>query len=126
MIETMYEYFSLASGVGHSQGWCTPEYLDTMDFIDTMIGELLDSVEGLPVLVLLSTDHGGHDFGHGDPLDSDLNIPIFIQGPGVKVGYEMKESVRNMDLVPTVLWAMGYKSPSPWYGKIMYEAFEWF
>ena len=40
----------------------------------------MEAVEGEDVLVLMSSDHGGHLFSHGDPQDSDLLIPMFIKG----------------------------------------------
>ena len=45
-------------------------------------------------------------------------------GPGVKVGYEMQLDNRNIDMVPTAVWAMGHDLSPLWNGHVMYEVFE--
>ena len=75
------------------------------------------------MLVLLSTDHGGLDYGHGREADSDIIIPMFIRGPGIKQGYQFTSIVRNLDMVPTIAHALGMKLSPWWSGKVMTEAF---
>lgn len=29
---------------------------------------------------MLSSDHGGHDYTHGDWIDDDILVPIFLRG----------------------------------------------
>ena len=45
-------------------------------------------------------------------------------GPGVKAGYEMQLDNRNIDMVPTAVWAMGHDLSPLWNGHVMYEVFE--
>ena len=51
-----------------------------MDALDVLIGQLLDAADANDVLVLLSSDHGGHDTSHGSYIDEDLFIPMFVKG----------------------------------------------
>ena len=67
-------------GSGHTFTWCSQPYLDYVNDLDLIVGRLLDVIEGEDVMLLLSSDHGGSDFGHGDPKDEDLFIPMFIKG----------------------------------------------
>jgi arylsulfatase A-like enzyme len=50
---------------------------------------------------MMTTDHGGGLHGHGAEADSDILIPMFVRGPGVRVGQQFENIVRNMDIVPT-------------------------
>ena len=76
------------------------------------------------VLVTLSSDHGGIDFGHGNYADSDIMVPMFVRGPGVKVNHQFEWEVENKDMVPTAFFAMGLKQSKWWRGRPMDEAFE--
>ena len=60
--------------------WSSEAYLDCIDTLDVLIGLLLAAVEGHDVLVLMSSDHGGHDYSHGSYIDEDLLIPMFVRG----------------------------------------------
>ncbi len=92
------------------------------------MGEVLDGIAASAkeeeVLILLSTDHGGLGTAHGGQRDTDLIIPMFIKGPGIKVNYEFTEEIRNMDMVPTIAHYMGIKQNPMWRGQVMSEAFE--
>ena len=71
-----------------------------------------------------SSDHGGHDFGHGEAIDDDMLIPMILKGPGIKRNYTFNYEVGNQDIVPTTMWALGLKPSKWWTGKVMWEAFE--
>ena len=75
------------------------------------------------VLVTLSSDHGGLNYGHGSYADHDLMIPMFLRGPGVKVNYTFAFDVENKQMVPTAFYALGMKPSRWWKGKVMDEAF---
>lgn len=91
-----------------------------------MVGVILESIEGRDdVLFVLSSDHGGDATGnHGSAVDEHLLIPIFIRGRGVKVGHEIEGLVRDRDITPTVVWAMGIEGSPHWYGDVLYDVFE--
>lgn len=121
-------YFDEMDHAGHTYGWCSENYLDSVDFVDSLVGTVLDTIDEAmmadEVLILLSSDHGGSDFGHGCHEDACLLIPLFIQGPGIKADHEFVNAVRNQDIVPTALYAMGYKLSPWWTGQVLFEAFD--
>jgi predicted AlkP superfamily pyrophosphatase or phosphodiesterase len=122
-------YIGNVDEFGHTYGWCTPKYMEEVDIADQLVGQLLDVVDasGLAdtdVTVMLSSDHGGHLRGHGAETDSDIVIPAFVRGPGIRRGVEFRHEVSNVDYVPTAMEMLGLK-PSPWWkGHVLWEAFE--
>ena len=75
-------------------------------------------------MLFFSTDHGGHDFRHGEAIDEDMIIPVMLRGPGIKQNYTFNFEVGNQDIPPTVTWAMGLKPSNWWTGQNVWEAFE--
>lgn len=73
---------------GHASGWMSAAYLRSVARVDSLVGLLLDAIEGDPVLagstsVILTSDHGGYGFGHSDPaLPDDYTVPVYVWGPG--------------------------------------------
>ena len=43
--------------------------------------------------VFISSDHGGHGGRHGSAQDSDVIIPLFVRGPGVKKNHKIQTQV---------------------------------
>jgi len=128
-------YIANVDGTGHSYGWCGTEYMSYVDEADRLVGLLMDVVdrvevgdasrEPTKVTVMLSTDHGGHDYGHGAFQDSDLIMPAFIRGPRVSTvdrGVQFRREVRNVDFVPTATEWLGLK-PNPWWtGSVLEQS----
>ena len=82
--------------------------------MDTDIGRLLDQLAELDLddktLVIVSSDHGEQFFdhggmGHGYTVYSEENhVPLIFRWPGViPDGVEVTETVRTIDLMPTIL-----------------------
>ncbi len=92
------------------------------------VGQILDVIDELEmsdeVFVVMSSDHGGHGKGHGEAIDDDLIIPMFLRGPGVKKGHQFADIVGNVDILPTIAHVLGLKPHPRWNGKIMKDAFE--
>ena len=78
------------------------------------------------VLVILTSDHGGNKNGtnHGSQNDDCLLIPLFLRGPGIKKNYQLQRDVRNEDIAPTEMYALGLQPSVWWKGKPIIEAFE--
>lgn len=83
---------------GHADGWdVTPgsAYSFAVRDMDARLGELLDMIDqnssfATSTYVILTTDHGGTDFGHDDEADSDnYTIPFYVWGPGVACGADL-------------------------------------
>ena len=107
--------------VGHASGWGSPEYYEDLAQLDKAIGTVRAAVEesGLAdrTLVIVTADHGGHDKGHGKPLDEDLFAPFVAVGPGVKAGHELAVPMYEYDIAATIANALGVNDfPSSWRG----------
>jgi len=83
---------------GHGIGWSADPaspYARTLKSVDTAIGRMLDMVQASPTLkdrsvIILTSDHGGHDKTHGDTQNPlDFTIPFLVWGAGVPAGGDL-------------------------------------
>lgn len=83
---------------GHGIGWSADPaspYAKTLKSVDTAIGRMLDMVQASPTLkgrtvIILTSDHGGHDKTHGDTKNPlDFTIPFYVWGAGVAAGGDL-------------------------------------
>lgn len=65
--------------VGMRSGWLSPEYLDELSMIDLALAPLLADVRqrGVHILVVTS-DHAGHDRLHGTSHPEDYKVPLVV------------------------------------------------
>ncbi len=78
---------------------------------DWALGEVLRAIEkkSANALVVVTADHGESLGEHGEPehgiflYDATLRVPLVIAGPGVRPGNRVRQQVRHVDIVPTVL-----------------------
>jgi arylsulfatase A-like enzyme len=88
-------------------------------FVDAYVGELLRELEAVGAatgtVVVLTSDHG-EAFGehknhwHGHALyDEQVRVPLLVRAPGVAAG-RVPWPVSTVDVVPTVLDALGLKA----------------
>ena len=65
--------------------------------------------------VIITTDHGGHNYTHGTELPEDMTIPIFIIGE-----YFEDRCAKNggsiLDIAPTVAELLGISPVTAWEG----------
>lgn len=120
-------YFSEPDGVGHTVGWGTPEYYETVKKLDVMLGKLVDYLEAndrfKDTVLIFVSDHGGTDKGHGGEIMEHMEVPFIVYGCGVKQG-EMSDVVVNYDVAATVAWILGASAPQVWHGNPVEAAFE--
>ncbi len=104
---------------GHSLGWYTPDYYDMLGRLDKAIETVVKAIESSEAagstLIIVTTDHGGHAYGHGTEADCDLFGPLVICGPKVTVG-ELKDPVYQYDIAATVAAALRLPVPAFWRG----------
>ena len=71
------------------------------------------------------SSHGYHLGQHRIPIekmlpyDTDIRIPLFIKGPGIKPGTALQQIVANIDIAPTVLDLAGLPVPTLMDGQSM-------
>jgi N-acetylglucosamine-6-sulfatase len=88
--------------------------LATLQSVDDLIEEVVDRLEELGELdntyIIYTSDNGYHLGQFGVPIDkrqpyeSDLRVPMFVRGPGIKKNVTIDNSYAlNIDLAPTIL-----------------------
>lgn len=97
--------------VGHDKGWMSKSYLRAVENSDRALGSLIKGFQELglykDMVMIVTSDHGGHDTTHGTPSPEDTTIPWIAAGPGIKSGYEIKQPVSIIDTGATALRALG-------------------
>jgi len=101
--------------------------LGTLLSIDDLVAGVVKTLDELGVLentyILFSADHGYH-LGNWRlpqekmwPFETDVRIPFYIRGPGIKPGTVVDSMGLNLDIAPTLLSAAGLEVPSSYDGR---------
>lgn len=113
---------------GHEDGWMSEAYGRAVTEADAAVARILAAAESAygpdNYSVIITSDHGGHDHGHGTADPRDTTIPWIAWGRGVKAGSTVRSPVHTLDTAPTVLAFLDVPAPSTWNGKPILEAFE--
>jgi len=101
-------------------------YAAEIRFVDHHLGPLLEALgqRGLEegTLIAVVSDHGqglgDHGwFGHQILYQEQIRVPLLLRIPGVAGGREVKELVRSIDLLPTLLDYAGLPLPKGVQGR---------
>ncbi|WP_092897526.1 alkaline phosphatase [Algoriphagus aquimarinus] len=126
----MFLHLSEPDGVGHNIGHDTPEYYKELEAVDIKIGKLVAAVAAAGLadetIIMLSSDHGGVEKGHGGKSLEEIYIPWVISGPGVKVNHEINDLIMTYDTGATIAWILGLDMPKSWGGKPVEDSFQSF
>ena len=124
--ELLFVHLPSTDRVGHEYGWLSPEQMSAIREADRMIGQLLEMLDqkGLRfgTLIIITSDHGGHDTTHGSLRPEDMTIPWIIVGDSV-IKTRIATQVYTVDTAATVAFALGLPIPPEWDGVPVYEAF---
>jgi len=100
---------------GHTTFWMSEEYIQALEDADRLIGRLLDKLDAMGILeetlLVISSDHGGHDQTHGTTKPVDMTIPFIIAGPGIRQGIELDNQVSITQIAATILKALNLEIP---------------
>lgn len=114
--------------IGHEIGHDTPEYYQTVEMIDGLVGKLLDTLEenGMmeDTIVIFTADHGGIGKEHGGETLTEMEIPWIIYGKNVPAKGKLHSSIVTYDTASTIAYILGLKTPDVWRGRPITEAFE--
>lgn len=106
-LHLMFVHFGEPDGTGHRQGWMSTAYLEQVAHMDALIGRVLDALNEKCILdqtlVIVTSDHGGHDQTHFLNIPEDRFIPFILNGPDIAAGRTLCEQVRVMDAAATAL-----------------------
>jgi arylsulfatase A-like enzyme len=122
----MFVHLPLVDMMGHEYGWLSPEQLSVAVRGDQALARLLVTLDdrGLrrETLVIITSDHGGHDTTHGYSFPEDMTIPWIVSGPGIQPG-QLTSAVQTMDTAATAAWALDLPIPAEWDGRVVTEAY---
>ena len=125
--ELVFVHFPEPDLTGHKAGWMSKEYIKAFEDVDKAIGEILVSLREAVIyddtFIVITADHGGHGKNHGSTNLYDMTIPWIAFGKGVMKGHKIREKVYIYDTAPTILFALGIKTPLQWDGQPVKEIF---
>jgi len=120
-------YMDATDAAGHSVGWGTDSYREAMRKVDQLIAQIMAAIHDAGMsdstVVIVSADHGGINKGHGGKTLKEMEIPWVITGPGIKRGYEIKDSILTYDTAATIAYLFRLKVPQVWIGRPVQAAF---
>ena len=121
-------YFDSPDDAGHGKGWGSPEYLARIKELDGRLKRVLEAIEAAGIaddtMVMVTSDHGGKDRGHGGPTLSEMERIFILKGKGVKRNYEIAFPGAIYDSGATLAAILGIEPPAVWIGRPYDEAFE--
>eukprot|EP00051_Salpingoeca_urceolata_P007288 m.96369 g.96369 ORF g.96369 m.96369 type:complete len:547 (+) comp15188_c0_seq1:275-1915(+) len=101
--------------------------LGTVLSIDDLVANVVHALDTLGVLnntyIFFSSDHGYHlgqmrlPMEKMWPWETDVRIPFYVRGPGIKAGQELDVMGLNVDIAPTMLDLAGISIPGTYDGK---------
>jgi predicted AlkP superfamily pyrophosphatase or phosphodiesterase len=122
----MFVHFPGGDLEGHDYGWMSSRQLEAYANDDESLGFILESLKKREMyddtLIIITSDHGGHDTTHGFDLPEDMTIPWIVSGPGV-LPMQITTQVHTMDTAATAAFALGLSLPPEWDGVPVFEAF---
>ncbi len=120
-------YYGHPDETGHSKGFNTKEYYQSINDIDTEIGKIVASLRETKMIqnttLIITSDHGGVGFGHGGESIIELEVPWLISGPGIKKNALLEMPNDHVNTALTIARILGLKTPIEWIGRPVNEAF---
>ena len=112
---------------GHGAGWMSGEYGRAVRKVDAAVARLVEAADrsfgASNYTLLVTADHGGHEYNHGSEDPRDVTIPWIAWGRAVQAGALIDTPIRTMDTASTVLWLLGVEEPADWAGAPVLRAF---
>lgn len=113
-IDFAFLYLGYTDAAGHINGWMSEEYMASIENSFKNINRIISSLPE-DYVVIITSDHGGHDRMHGTDLDEDMIIPIILTGNNIKKGEEL-EGFNIKDIAPTIAKILDVPADDEWEG----------
>lgn len=114
-------------GAGHQHGHGSAGYLAAIAHADSLIGRVMATINKAGIrektLLLLVSDHGGINKGHGGTSDEEITVPVLLYGAGVKRGTVITHPTYLYDVAATVAQALKLTLPEACIGRPITQAF---
>ena len=107
-------YLGLPDDVGHAHGWMGEEYMTACRLSLEEIRRLVELFAG-DYSILITADHGGHEYNHGADIAEDMTIPLICIGPDFAPGSTFT-AAGICDIAPTITDLMGVPMGQDWKG----------
>lgn len=108
-------------GTGHGSGWKSPEYFEKMKQLDGYLAQIVKAVEEAGIMdetvIVVVSDHGGIDKGHGGKTMDEMQTPIVFYGKGIKKGFSIPESTMIYDIAGTLAYLLDVEQPQVWIAR---------
>lgn len=123
-LDFVFLYLGHTDSAGHDFGWMSDEYLDAVSNADRCIGRFVDALIDIrqPLDIIILSDHGGHDRGHGTDSEEDMTIPFIMYGYRCEKNFKINRAVSIMDAAPTAAHLLGIPRPPKWEGTPVLDA----
>lgn len=120
-------HFDEPDHTGHTIGHNTPEYYATLEIVDQRIGRIIDAVNAAGManetVIILLSDHGGIEKGHGGKTLEEVQVPFIISGAGIKKNHKITHTTIVYDVAATIAKLLDLKQPQAWRGYPIQDAF---
>lgn len=114
-------------GTGHKFGWKSQEYLDKMKELDGYLAQIVQAVEDAGIMdetvIVVVSDHGGIEKGHGGKTMDEMQTPIVFCGKGIKKGFSIPESTMVYDIAGTLAYMLDVEQPQVWIARPIWSIF---
>lgn len=108
-------------GTGHTSGWKSQEYLNKMNELDGYLEQIVQAVEDAGMMdetvIVVVSDHGGIEKGHGGKTMDEMQTPIVFYGKGIKKGFSIPESTMVYDIAGTLAYLLDVEQPQVWIAR---------
>ena len=108
-------YLGLVDHAGHVHKWMGREYMEACRLSLEEIQRLTESFKD-KYSIIVTADHGGHEWMHGTREKEDMLIPLVCIGPDFEPGRRL-EQAGICDIAPTVTELMCVPAAEKWTGR---------
>ncbi|MBK8172568.1 MAG: alkaline phosphatase [Sandaracinaceae bacterium] len=120
-------HFADTDQAGHRHGWMSQPYLAAVEHADQCTERVVDTLShragGLArVLLIVTSDHGGHRRSHGSASEVDRHIPWYAWGGAAARDTRVTRRVNTQDTASTILSALGLPQTPGIEGRPVVEA----
>lgn len=108
---------------GHTYGWDSVQYHRMLASLDKCVENIITAIkeEGMyeESMIVIISDHGGIERGHGGKTFDEIEAPAIFEGPGIRKGYCMDGDwcLHQYDVGATIARAFGLELPQACCGK---------
>ncbi|CAG8533058.1 11964_t:CDS:1 [Ambispora leptoticha] len=100
---------------GHGHGWGGKYYNKQLRKMDARINQILKAIDEAgwteDSLVIMTTDHGGINKGHGGESKEEVSVFLSVLGSNIQKNGIIEGNVTNMDTAAIILKALGVEAP---------------